>query len=54
MAQREQARLEIEPEPTEEERAAIIAAVSRLVAERDGAPGAWWAAGLPDAEEGER
>jgi hypothetical protein len=42
---------EISPEPTEEERAALL----RALAELDGAPPAyrspWWRAGLPDEDE---
>jgi hypothetical protein len=52
MDEDERVRLEIEPEPTGEERAAIVAALELVLApERGGAPGAWWAAGLPDAED---
>src|ERR671923_1832068 len=38
--------------PTAGERAAILVALERLLAaQRDGHPGAWWAAGLPDAPD---
>jgi hypothetical protein len=47
-------RLEIEPEPTPEEREAIAAAVRALSAERDGAPPAWWQAGLRESLEEEQ
>jgi hypothetical protein len=39
-------RFEIDPEPTPEERAAIVAAVARVQAERERAPGRWWEAGV--------
>jgi hypothetical protein len=43
----ERGKLEIVPEPTAQERAAIVAAVERLAAEERGStPGAWWEAGL--------
>jgi hypothetical protein len=45
--------LEITPEPTPEERAAIETAVEELLAGRRGnpAPGAWWQAGILEAIE---
>jgi hypothetical protein len=48
----ERVTLEIVPQPSEAERAAILLALRRvLVAEAgDGSPGAWWAAGLPHDE----
>jgi hypothetical protein len=39
-------RFEIEPEPTPEERAAILAALERVQAEQSRAPGRWWEAGV--------
>jgi hypothetical protein len=46
------AAVEIEPTPTDEERVAILAALERLLrGERDRRPCAWWAAGLPGAED---
>ncbi len=42
-------RVEIEPEPTPEERAAIVAALSDLVAAPADGPGAWWRAGVREA-----
>ena len=41
--------VEIHPEPSAEERAAIEAAVATLHAGRHEDRGAWWHAGLPDA-----
>jgi hypothetical protein len=38
--------LEITPEPTPEERAAILAALDRIEADAQRRPGAWWEAGL--------
>jgi hypothetical protein len=38
--------VEITPEPTPEERAAIVAALRQLRAEQERGPGAWWEAGL--------
>ena len=38
--------VEITPEPTPEERAAIVAAVEQLQADEDHCPGAWWETGL--------
>lgn len=46
--------VEITPEPTEEERAAILAALARLPAKEDGARlRAWWEAGVREAVEDE-
>jgi hypothetical protein len=39
-------KLEITPEPTSEERAAILAALERVRAEEERTPGPWWEAGL--------
>ena len=44
---------EITPEPTPEERAAILAALERLRAEEERGPGAWWEAGLRESVEEE-
>jgi hypothetical protein len=44
--------LEIEPEPTSQERAALIAAFERLVGEQERRePNAWWRAGVREAVE---
>ena len=43
--------LEITPEPSPEERAAIEAAVAALVDGSGEARSAWWGAGLPDASD---
>ncbi len=43
--------LEITPEPTPEERAAIVAALAELDAEQTQGPGAWWEAGLRENVE---
>jgi hypothetical protein len=43
--------LEITPEPSAEERAAIEAAVVGLLAGTNGNQSAWWRAGLSDAVE---
>jgi hypothetical protein len=45
--------VEISPEPTEAERAAILVALGSLpAAGRDEQPGgAWWSAGLPGADD---
>jgi hypothetical protein len=45
--------LEITPEPTAEERAAIEAAIARLLdgEQIDAVPGAWWQAGIVEATE---
>ena len=40
---------EITPEPTPEERAAILAALDQIRAEEERRPGAWWAAGLRES-----
>jgi hypothetical protein len=42
---------EIRPEPTPEEREAILQALAEL--EEDGAESAWWQTGVRDAVEGE-
>ena len=41
--------IEITPEPTPEERAAILAALDQIRAEEERGPGAWWAAGLRES-----
>jgi hypothetical protein len=49
-----QPELEITPEPTAEERAAIEAAVAELLDDGQGdeaPPGAWWRAGIEATEE---
>ena len=38
--------IEITPEPSPEERAAILAALEQVQAEERDGPGAWWQAGL--------
>jgi len=44
--------LEIDPEPTPDERTALAAALRRLVGEPDpGQPGAWWREGVREALE---
>lgn len=40
---------EITPEPTAEERAAILAALDEIRAEEARGPGAWWEAGLQES-----
>lgn len=45
--------IEITPEPTAEERAAIVAALAHLDAEESRGPGAWWEAGLRESLEDE-
>jgi hypothetical protein len=45
--------IEITPEPTPEERAAIVAALDQLAADEAGGPGAWWEAGLRENVEDE-
>ncbi len=45
--------VEIVPEPTPEERAAIVAALDRLRAEEARGPGRWWEAGLRESVEDE-
>lgn len=48
--------VEIRPEPSEEERAAIVATLERLLAEegaRDERAPEWWAVGLRESVEGE-
>jgi hypothetical protein len=42
--------VEIRPEPTPEEREAILRALAELG--RDGRPGAWWEAGIRESAEG--
>ncbi len=41
--------IEITPEPSPEERAAIVAALEQLAAEEARGPGAWWEAGLRES-----
>ena len=43
--------VEITPEPTPEERAAIVAALEQLAAAEACRPGAWWEAGLRESVE---
>ncbi len=44
--------LEITPEPTPEERAAIETAVAELLTRESERPSAWWRAGVdPDADD---
>jgi hypothetical protein len=45
--------IEITPEPTPEERAAILAALDQLESDRTSAPGPWWEAGLRESVEDE-
>ncbi len=45
--------VEITPEPTPEERAAILAALERLRAEEAQGPGAWWEAGVRENLDGD-
>lgn len=45
--------LEITPEPSPEERAAILAALDQLEAEHAQGPGLWWEAGLRESLEDE-
>jgi len=45
--------LEIRPEPTPEERAAIVAALAELLRQEADGHGAWWEAGVREAVEGE-
>jgi hypothetical protein len=44
-------KLDIAPEPTPEERAAIVAALQQLRAQERGGIGAWWQAGLRENVE---
>jgi hypothetical protein len=47
--------VEISPEPTPEERAAIVAALEQLRSEEERGPGRWWETGLRenvDEEDG--
>jgi hypothetical protein len=46
-------RFEIDPEPTPEERAAIVAVMARVRAEQERAPGPWWAAGVRESVSGD-
>lgn len=46
--------IEITPEPSPEERAAIAAALEQLEADEAGRPGAWWEAGLRESVEDEQ
>ena len=41
--------VEITPDPSPEEFAAIVAALEQLQAEDERGPGAWWEAGLRDS-----
>jgi len=43
--------VEITPEPSPEERAAILAALARLQTDEAHAPGRWWEAGLRENVE---
>ena len=45
--------LEIRPEPSPEERAALLAALQRLLAEEEPGPPAWWLAGVRESVEGD-
>jgi hypothetical protein len=45
--------LDITPEPTPEERAAIGAAVVSLLAREAPSPSAWWRAGVTECVEGD-
>ena len=45
--------VEITPEPSPEERAAILAAVEQLLAEEAREPDAWWQAGVRENLEPE-
>jgi hypothetical protein len=38
--------IDVHPEPSPEERAAILIALRRLIAEQEGAGHPWWVAGL--------
>jgi hypothetical protein len=42
-------KIEITPEPTPEERAAIVAALERVAVAEAGGLGAWWEAGLRES-----
>ena len=42
-------RIEITPEPTPEEQAAILSALEQLRAEEERRPGAWWEAGVRES-----
>jgi len=41
--------IEITPEPSTEERAAIVAALEQIEADQACAPGPWWEAGLRES-----
>ena len=43
--------VEITPEPTPEERDALLAALERVLGEERNGPGAWWEAGVREAVE---
>ncbi len=43
--------VEISPEPSPEERAAILAALERLLSGEDSPPPAWWEAGVRESVE---
>jgi hypothetical protein len=45
--------VEITPEPSPQERAAILAALEQLEAETAADPGPWWKAGLDESLEDE-
>jgi hypothetical protein len=45
--------IEITPEPTPEERAAILSALEQLRIEDEHGPGRWWEAGLRESVEDE-
>jgi hypothetical protein len=45
--------LDITPEPTPEERAAVELAVKHVLGAESDGPGAWWEAGVREAVEGE-
>jgi hypothetical protein len=45
--------IDIRPEPSPEEEAAIVIALERLDSGREGAPDRWWAAGVRESVEGE-
>jgi hypothetical protein len=45
--------IDIRPEPSSEEEAAIVIALERLDAEQKGAPDRWWAAGVRESVEDE-
>ncbi len=45
--------VEITPEPTPEERAAILAALERIRADEEGGRGPWWESGLRENVDGD-